>query len=408
LQAGVTCRKLLVINLYYAPDFTSTAHYAADICSSIARRGVSVHVIAGAPSYSPSSPVVPAYQVLDGVHVHRIPLGGARGRERMTTRLKGYLLFFWGAWRMANAIAKRERPDALLTFHNPPMVGWLGAKIARKNRLRFTFVFFDIHPDVLLATGWLRLPGPIVSLWRMVNRSIAGTARAVVVIGEGMKRTLVEKHGIPAEKVVVIPLWGRPELTPVPAKRQVRQELGVADSEVLLLYAGNMGILHPLDRILDAAAGLREAPLRYLFIGDGPRRKAMVARVAAERLDRVSFLPFQEEQRFLDILAASDACFVALEPGLEGLAVPSRAYTILSAGRALITLMAPEADIAQLVNEAECGWNATDTEELERILKNVARCPQELPERGRRGRALYERRFQRERVVEEYVRTVVG
>jgi colanic acid biosynthesis glycosyl transferase WcaI len=404
----VTCRKLLVINLYYAPDFTSTAHYAADICSSIARQGVSVHVVAGAPSYSPSSPTVPAYELLDGVHVHRISLGGARGREKMSTRLRGYLLFLWGAWRMGNAIAKQERPDALLTFHNPPLVGWIGAKLARRHGLRFTYVFYDIHPDVLLATGWLRLPGPVVWLWRRLNRSIAAAARAIVVIGEGMKRTLVEKHGVPAEKVVVIPLWGRPELTPVPAKREVRQELGVAESEVLLLYAGNMGVMHPLDRILDAAAALRDAPLRFLFIGEGPRSKSMVARVAAERLDRVTFLPFQEEQRFLDILAASDACFVALEPGLERLAVPSRAFTILSAGRALITLMAPEADVAQLVSQAECGWNATDTEELKRVLEHVAKFPQELPERGRRGRALYDRRFKRDHVVEEYVRTVVG
>ena len=401
-------RKLLVINLYYAPDFVSTAHYAEDICVNIARKGVSVHVVAGAPSYSPSSPVAPAYEFRDGVHVHRIQLGGARGRERMSTRLKGYFLFLWGAWRKAREIVKKERPDALLTFHNPPLVGMLGAHLARQHRLRYTYVFYDIHPDVLLASGFLRLPQAVVQLWQGLNRWIAARARAVVVIGEGMKRTLVEKHRLPAEKVVVIPLWGRPELTPIPAKSTVRKELGVGDSEILLLHAGNMGIMHPLERIVEAAAGLRDAPLRFLFIGDGPKRESLRARVEAEGLDRVSFLPFQEESRFIDILAAADACFVALEPGLEKLAVPSRAFTILSAGRPLITLMAPEADIARLVIESACGWNATDTEELKGILERLARSPGELQERGRRGRELYERRFTKDRVVAEYVRVVVG
>jgi colanic acid biosynthesis glycosyl transferase WcaI len=404
----VVSRKLLVVNLYYAPDFVSTAHYAEDICVNIARRGVEVHVVAGAPSYSPSSPVAPAYEYRDGVHVHRIQLGGARGRESMKTRLKGYFWFLWGAWRKAREIIRKERPDTLLTFHNPPLVGALGAHLARQSRLRYTYVFYDIHPDVLLASGFMRMPEAVVQLWQGLNRWIAARARAVVVIGDGMKQTLVNKHRLPADKVVVIPLWGRPELTPSPAKETVRRELGVGESEILLLHAGNMGIMHPLDRILEAAASLRDAPLRFLFIGDGPKRESLVARVQAEGLERVSFLPFQEERRFIDILAAADACFVTLEPGLEKLAVPSRAFTILSAGRALITLMAPEADIARLVIDFSCGWNATDTEELKRVLEGLTRSPEELQERGRRGRELYERRFTKERVVAEYVRVVVG
>ena len=404
----MTCRRLLVVNLYYAPDLASTGQYAADICAHLAARGVAVHVVTGAPSYTPAAPPAPAYEVRDGVHVHRIALGGARGRERMGTRLIAYLRFLWGAWRKAGEIVAREHPDALLTFHNPPLVGLVGASIARRHRLRYTYAFYDIHPDVLVATGWIRLPAPVVWLWRQMNRWIAARAQSIIVIGEGMKRTLVEKHGVPAEKVAVIPLWGRPELSPVPAKPEVRRELGVGDHEILLLYSGNMGIMHPLDRILDAAAALRDAPLRFLFIGDGAKRESLRARVEAERLERVSFLPFQDERRFIDIVAASDACFVALEQGLEGLAVPSRAFTILSAGRALITLMAPEADIAMLVRESRCGWNVTDADQLRQVLEEVVRVPDELPERGRRGRELYDRRFQRDRVVEEYVRVVLG
>jgi len=286
------------------------------------------------------------------------------------------------------------------------MVGLIGAAFARRHRVPYTYVFYDIHPDVLLATGWLRLPAPIIWLWRRLNDWIANHARTIIVIGEGMKRTLVEGHGVPSEKVAVIPLWGRPELRPVPAKSDVRSQLGVGDSEILLLYAGNMGILHPVDPILDAASVLRDAPFRFLFIGDGPKRKALRDRVEAEGLKRVSFLPYQEEERFIDIMSASDACFVVLGHGLERLAVPSRAFTILSAGRALLTIMAPEADIARLVIRFECGWNATDSEELKAILEKVVRSPDELARRGKRGRELYEERFTRQRVVEEYARVV--
>jgi glycosyltransferase involved in cell wall biosynthesis len=401
-------RKLLVVNLYYPPDFASTGHYAADICARAASRGVNVEVVTGEPSYSPSAPRAPLDEIIDGVRVRRIPLGGARGREHMNTRLQAYLRFLFGAWRMASAIVAAERPESLLTFHNPPLIGVVGAALARRYRLRFIYVVYDIHPDVLLATGWLRLPRPIPWLWRRLNRWIASQAAAVVVIGERMKRTLVDKHGIPAAKIEVIPLWGRPELDPAPASAEVRQSLGVGKEELLLLYSGNMGIMHPLERILDLATALRDAPLRFLFVGDGAKRQSLEATVAARGLERVSFLPFQDERRFVDILAASDACFVLLEEGLEGLAVPSRAFTILSAGRALITLMAPDADVARLVSESHCGWNATDTDGLRRIVEELVRSPGEAAERGRRGRELYERRFKRDHVVEEYLRVLLG
>ena len=404
----MAAHKLLVVNLYYPPDLASTGYYAADICTHLARRGVVVHVVTGEPSYTPSSPHAPRSEIRDGVWIHRIPLGGARGRERMATRLTAYLRFLWGAWHEASTIVARERPDLLLTFHNPPLVGWIGAHLARKHHLRFTYVFYDIHPDVLVATGWIRLPRVVQWLWRRLNRSIARAAQAVVVIGEGMKRTLVEKHGIPANKVVVIPLWGRPELSPVPARADLRRELGVEEGEVLLLYSGNMGIMHPLERILEAVARLRDAPIRVLFVGDGAKRKSLRASAEAQGLERVRFLPFQQEGRFIDILMASDACFVTLEEGLEGLAVPSRTFTILSAARAVIALMAPNADVARLVRDADCGWSASGTADLERVLADIARSPKEVAERGRRGRALYERRFQRNHVVEEYARVLLA
>jgi glycosyltransferase involved in cell wall biosynthesis len=401
-------RKLLVVNLYYAPDLASTGQYAAEICIDLARRGVEVHVVTAEPCYTKDGGSVPRYEVRDGVHVHRIPMGRARGRERMMTRVWVYLRFMWGAWRKAGKLAKQERPDGVLTFHNPPIVGLIGAHIARRHRIPYTYALYDIHPDILIATRWAHLPAPLIWAWRAVNQWIMKGASAIVVLGGGMKRTLVEDHGVAPEKVRIIPIWGRPELEPSAASPSVRREIGAGNGELLLLYSGNMGIMHPIELILDAASLLRDAPLRFVFIGDGAKREPLLRRAEAEHLDRVSFLPFQPEARFIEILAASDACFVALSPGLEKLAVPSRAFTLLSAGRPLITIMAPAADVASLVTETGCGWNVTSGEELAGLIRELLQSPRELVESGRRGRDVYESRFQRRRVIEEYSRLLAG
>ena len=393
--------RLLLVNQYYAPDVASTGQYAAEICESLAQYGFEIHVVTGQPSYTASSPDAPPFEARDGVYIYRVPLGHSRGRERMRTRLTGYLRFLTGAWWQARRLVRSLRFDMVMTFHNPPFVPLIGAYLAGRYKLPFVYVPYDIHPDVLIATGW-RLPGPVVWLWEALNRWIFSRAEAVVVLGEGMKHTLTKGKGVPLEKVRVIPIWGRPELEPVPRLQSVRRELGIGKDELLLLYAGNMGIMHPLDPILDAAAMLQGAPVRFLFVGDGAKRESLTKRVERENIRQVDFLPFQPEERFVQLLAAADACVVVLEPGLERLAVPSRTFTFLSAGRPLITLMAPEADVARLVTETECGWNVTNGRELAELIRALLEDRQELLRRGGRAGEVYDRRFRRERVIRAY------
>lgn len=397
-------RKLLVINQYYDPDLASTGQLAAEICSSLALLGFEVHVVTAQPSYTSSALEAPQFEVLDGVFVHRISLGGTRGRERMMVRLEGYIRFLWGAWRLARSLVKSERPHQVMTFHNPPFVSMLGAYLAGKYGLRYLYVLYDIHPDILLATNWARLPPPLVWAWEAVNRWVLRRAHSVVVLGEGMKKTLIDGKGVSPDRVHVIPMWARPELQPAPKAQSIRQELGIGEEDILLLYAGNMGIMHPIEPILDAAASLQGLPVHFLFVGDGAKRQGLISRIENERLKQVTFLPFQPEDRFIKILATSDASFVVLQPGLERLAVPSRAYTFLSAAKPLITLMAPDADIARLVAEVGCGWNVTNGEELSSLLRTIIHSRHELVCRGRKGRAAYEENFQREFVINQYVK----
>lgn len=88
-----------------------------------------------------------------------------------------------------------------------------------------------------------------------------------------------QRQGSALEEGKVIPIWGRPELEPVPHMRSIRRELGIGKDEFLLLYAGNMGIMHSLDPILDAAALLQGAPARFLFVGDGAKRERLTRQV---------------------------------------------------------------------------------------------------------------------------------
>ena len=131
-------------------------------------------------------------------------------------------------------------------------------------------------------------------------------------------------------------------------------------------------------------------------------------RAKEENIQQVTVLPYQPWDEFVQILACSHACFVLLAFGLESLAVPSRAYTFLSAGKPLITMMAPEADIARLVEETGCGWNVMSGEDLAKLIRRLVDNPGEFAERGEIAKEVYEERFRKEHILQKYAEIFGG
>ena len=187
--------NLLVLNQFYAPDYAATGQVAAELCAGLASKGLRIRVVAGEPSYTEAAPAAPACEKLDGVEVHRVGMGGARGRERLSVRLRGFLTFFFRGWWLARSLSKAERPNAVVTFGNPPIIGIAAALLARRSHARFVYVLHDIHPDILLASGFQMLPRPALWAFDIVHRWVLRRADAIAVLGHGMKRTLVEKQG---------------------------------------------------------------------------------------------------------------------------------------------------------------------------------------------------------------------
>ena len=88
-------RRLLFVNQYYWPDHASTAQHLADLAESLARAGYECHVLCAQSRYWSGETAPPAYEVHEGVHIHRVP-ATSLGRRVTRTRMVDYLSFFAG------------------------------------------------------------------------------------------------------------------------------------------------------------------------------------------------------------------------------------------------------------------------------------------------------------------------
>jgi glycosyltransferase involved in cell wall biosynthesis len=218
----------------------------------------------------------------------------------------------------------------------------------------------------------------------------------VIVIGRCMKEYLVEQ-GVPQERLCIITNWANEsEIFPVPCHANpLRREFGL-EGAFVVLYSGNMGASHDFDAVLEVARRLRIMPnLRFVFIGNGVRRKEIERAKDASGLDNVILLPFQPIERLAYSLSMGDVHFISLRDGFEGLVVPSKAYGSLAAGRPIIYQGSARGDVGVVVA-------SHDPDALETAILRYYESPALVAEQGEKARQLALTRFSRQHALEQY------
>ena len=127
--------------------------------------------------------------------------------------------------------------------------------------------------------------------------------------------------------------------------------------------------------------------MAFLLVGDG-RGHAAVAN-AAERLPNIHLLPFQPAARLADTLAAADLHVAAMDPRAEGLLVPCKVASALTAGRPCLFLGPPGSEAARLLAEQRCGavLDPTDAVGLAATIRAYAADPARCAGEGARALA---------------------
>jgi len=103
-------------------------------------------------------------------------------------------------------------------------------------------------------------------------------------------------------------------------------------------------------------------------------------------------------------LTSSDISIVALEKGVEGLAVPCKIYGILASGRAVLGLIGENCEIADIIANAECGFRVDqgDVDGLVEKIKYIYKNPKELKNMGENSRKYFEKHFTRSQMTRKY------
>jgi len=336
------------LNRVYPPASGATGALLAELAPALVDRGWRVTVLTGPAAEAPASEVTD-----DGVHVERV---AALPFTRASTLRRGLAYASLFPAFVARAL-RIPSPDVLVTKTDPPMLKVLGPMLARLTGARAVHWAQDLYPEVAAGVGVLADDGIVTRAMQALSDGALCGHDHVVAVGRCMRERLVADRGLGADDVSVVPNWPPSGVAPVPHDANPFRDEHNLDGRFVVMYSGTMGLAHPFEAVLDAAARLQggRAEICFLLVGEGPRRADLRREVARRGLDNVRFVPFQPKARLAQSLSAADLHLVTMRPELEGLVVPSKLYGALGAGRPVCFLGPEGSEAARLVNEHDCG-----------------------------------------------------
>jgi glycosyltransferase involved in cell wall biosynthesis len=229
------------------------------------------------------SPGEPAYELIDGTRVHRLPVARHRG-SGMISQFAEYLAFFALASLKA-AVLHRRRRFGVVQVHNVPDFLVFSAILPKLAGARILLDLHDLTPEFYASRTSKGMAARSVRVVRMQERISTAFADHVLTVTELWRQALISR-GVAASKVDVV--------MNVADARIYRSELRVprdSGHELRLLYHGTITYRYGLDLVLHALARLRgRVPVRLVIHGQGeylPKIQALAASLAVE--DIVSF-----------------------------------------------------------------------------------------------------------------------
>jgi colanic acid biosynthesis glycosyl transferase WcaI len=388
--------RIVFLNRFFFPDHSATSQILGDLAFHLASRGADVHVITSRRQHDNPRVRLPETDQVRGVTIHRLP-AIQLGCSGLLGRGFDYVSFYASMWR--SVLAQTRRGDILVAKTDPPLLCVAAMHAARHRGVRLVNWLQDLYPEAAVKLGVPLLRGPLGQALCQLRDVALRAAEANVVIGQRMAEN-VRSRGIASDRIHVIQNWcDDEEIRPVAhSDNPLRQQWRLEDKFVVG-YSGNLGRAHEFDTILAAAERLREDPrIVFLFIGGGYKFDELARRVKKRRLDRLfRFVPYQDRALLRYSLGVADVHWISLKPELEGIALPSKFYGIVAAGRPLIAITARDGEFARLIEQHDCGVAIEPgrADILGVALNRLANDAKRLTAMSLRAREMLETRFAR-------------
>ena len=401
--------RILLYGLNFAPEPVGIGKYSGELAAWLSKQGHQVRVIT-APPYFPQWKLGLGHsdyrnrfqeEILEGAVVLRCPLW-VPPRPSGLTRL-----LHLGSFALSSVVPLlaqwRWRPHVVITvapaFFCAPGALLLGRLCGRRTYSWLHIQDFEL--DAAFELGLLKGQAirRLAEGWE--RRTLRGFDRVSTISGAMLQRAVAK--GVAAERAVLLPNWVnlaaiQPQGPRQRASNPYRQELGIPEQALVLLYSGSMNKKQGLELLVAVIRELADVPnLVWLLAGEGPTKTELAAATAG--MAQVRLLPLQPAERLHDWLNLADVHLLPQKAGAADLVLPSKLLGILASGRPVVASSPAGSELGQLAEQAGLRVEPDDGAGFAAALRQLIDNPALRQRLGQQGRQLAEQCYGQEAVL---------
>ena len=182
----------------------------------------------------------------------------------------------------------------------------------------------------------------------LVVRSIYTAFRTITVSCPGFVGKL---KPYTRKKVVFLPQWTTHD-TPLPPRR--------ADGKKIFTFAGNIGSVQNLDKVIDAFGKRNRADAELRIVGGGIYLDRLQKQAVDNGFRNIVFTGRRPSEEMPEYFAESDVLIISLKPEFD-LTIPAKFQAYIAAGRPILGLV--RGDTADLIRQHDLGLVADPADE---------------------------------------------
>lgn len=348
--------RILFLTENFPPEANAAATRVFERAVYWARWGHQVTVVTSAPNF-PSGKVFEGYrnrwyqvEEMSSLRVVRVKTY-ISANEGVLRRSLDFLSFF--ATGFAAGVAQRNFDVVVATSPQffAAVAGWAIGAVRRRP---FVFELGDLWPASIVAVGAMR-PSRVLRLMEKLELFLYRRSAAIVALTSSFKANLTDRRIDPQKIAVVINGVDLPRYSPRSRDIDLSRAWKL-EGAFVVGYVGTLGMAHGLGNVLDAAELLRDLPqLRFLLVGPGAEREALVAEATRRHLDNVIIAPPQPKDAMPRVWSLCDVALIHLKDSpVFAEVIPSKMFEAMAMGLPLL-LVAPRGEASRIVEREDAG-----------------------------------------------------
>jgi colanic acid biosynthesis glycosyl transferase WcaI len=336
--------KMLLLTDHFAPGKTSGARLMTELAEGLQNAGIEIEVIS--VSEDAGAGVQP------NVLTYRIPLLFGRSK-RTSLRLVSEVFF---SMRVAWCLLWNHQVQHIMILASPPFLYLFAGLVSFFLKIPYSIIVMDVYPDMAVPLGKIKSDSLAYRIWNSWSIWVFEHSFGVIVLGSCMQQRILAKSDKIRTKIIQNWIKSTQVSFVKPELNSYLKDYPELRGKFVVQYAGNLGFAQDFLPIFEAANRLANySDIFFAIIGDGPKKLNIAQEIAERNLTNIKLYPFVQQEIQENFLATANVALISLETGLEGLAVPSKFYPIMAAGKPVVALLDPGSEVGKTVLEHKLG-----------------------------------------------------